>query len=149
MSERAVVPCGACSACCRGEAVILTDEDDAGQYETMPAMVEGVAYLVLAKRNGACVYLKEGRCSIHGRAPLMCRVFDCRKWLASMSRPEWRRLLREGKIDLDVVVAARSRMGTLTDEEREQAVAIGEARRAKAARAAGGRPPDQVGHLHR
>lgn len=87
----AAVPCRSirCTACCRGDLIfILPDQGDrASDYQTATiadhypdAPPELAAAVVLAQReNGECVYLGDDGCTIHDRAPAICRVFDCRK----------------------------------------------------------------------
>lgn len=78
----AYVPCDGCTACCRGERVILAPSDDPSTYLTVPAELDdGTPALMLDhKPNGDCIYLEDGGCSIHDRAPWACREFDCVKW---------------------------------------------------------------------
>jgi len=113
MSDRAVVPCNGCKACCRRERIILSEEhgDDLGQYVTVPTRRgDGpVGWMLQHKSNGDCVYLGADGCTIHDRAPWVCRQFDCRKWL--MGFPEaMQDLLLPDDIDGEVVKAARMRL---------------------------------------
>jgi Fe-S-cluster containining protein len=39
------------------------------------------------KANGDCIYLEEKGCSIHGRAPYMCRTMDCRTIPLRFNKP--------------------------------------------------------------
>jgi len=42
-------------------------------------VVDGRVQRILCRKpNGDCIYLIDGKCSIHGRAPKVCRDFDCR-----------------------------------------------------------------------
>lgn len=83
MTERVenLVPCGSCTACCRGEAIFLYPEhgDDPAEYETK--MFRG--RVILAHQlNGDCVYLDRLKgCTIHDRRPHICRKLDCRTLL--------------------------------------------------------------------
>ena len=111
-SERAHVPCGSCHRCCVSDLIVLHPEcgDDVFSYQTVPAInpLTGRACLALAQReNGHCVYLVAGRCSIHDRAPHICRTFDCRK--------QARRLAQgmPGLVADGVIRAGRQRMGSL------------------------------------
>lgn len=77
MTARASVPCGSCRKCCRHEAVILQQEDgDPAAYLTRE--LPNGDHVLRHKLNGECVYLRSYGCSIHERAPVMCRIFDCR-----------------------------------------------------------------------
>jgi Fe-S-cluster containining protein len=79
------VPCEGCGArCCRVNRIeLLPGLDDPAQYRT----TESRGALVLDRRaDGACWYLDENdRCTIHDRAPMMCRTYDCRVYSASQS----------------------------------------------------------------
>lgn len=68
------VDCGNCSACCY-QLVLLTENDVRAIYDT-EELAPGMFFL---KRtvNGACIYLKDNKCSIHNRRPQVCRAFDC------------------------------------------------------------------------
>lgn len=79
------VPCDGCGArCCRLNRIeLLPGVDDPAQYRTTASR----GALVLERRaDGACGYLGEDdRCTIHDRAPMMCRTYDCRVYSASQS----------------------------------------------------------------
>lgn len=83
MSERNVVPCNGCQACCKNERIILSAEhgDDPMLYACIPTRKGndgGVETMLRHKPNGECIYLTG--CGIHERAPWACRMFDCRRW---------------------------------------------------------------------
>jgi hypothetical protein len=121
MSE---VPCNGCTACCKNDVIFLRDEDNPKDYDTVWTIHRstGIGGLALKrKENGHCIYLIEDKgCSIHGRAPYNCRIFDCRKtWrdYLSLPRPQRRRLMKELQrqhlFGGEVVAAAKARMHTL------------------------------------
>lgn len=90
---RAHVPCGTCHECCRSEIVTLLPEEGDKLEDYEHAMVEtptGTIAALKHKPNGDCVYLGETGCTIHGRAPFICRVFDCRRWYLAHTRHERR-----------------------------------------------------------
>jgi Fe-S-cluster containining protein len=66
---------------------------------------------ILKRRpNGDCVYLGENGCTIHDRAPTVCRVFDCRDaYLNFMQHPrsERRRMIREKYVDPEIFEIGR------------------------------------------
>jgi Fe-S-cluster containining protein len=64
--------------CCQGDAIRLEPEDVPGDYETEPHPSIPGALMLAHKANGDCVYLEHYRCSIHDRAPSLCRTADCR-----------------------------------------------------------------------
>lgn len=119
------VPCAGCTACCKADLVMLHPEmgDRPETYETFMATnpLTGERGLALKhKPTGGCYYLGEKGCMIHGRAPAVCRTFDCRqlyKDLFSIPRPDRRRLMRkvrsEGLLSDDVMKAGRDRLHTL------------------------------------
>ena len=91
----AVVPCGPCRECCRHNIIKrIEGVDEPADYLTCrmedlePEMTrhpQGVAMkdeiVLQQKPNGDCVYLTPAGCSIWERAPVVCRVFDCRKYV--------------------------------------------------------------------
>ena len=107
MSVRASVPCNGCTACCRNDMIFLHPEhgDDASQYLTEPVVnpLTGKAGHMLAKApNGDCIYLGESGCTIHERAPVICREFDCGLMFAKWPRAERRRLTKQGMFGKEV-----------------------------------------------
>jgi len=72
------VPCNGCTLCCHGDAIRLTEEDNAADYLTEPHPYIPSALMLAHKQNGDCIYLNEKGCSIHDRAPSLCRSADCR-----------------------------------------------------------------------
>lgn len=94
----AAVPCGTCTLCCRNTWVILVPEmgDDPAQYQTVA--IEGQSFLARTS-DRACVYLGAAGCTIHDRAPYMCRAFDCREQYAQYNRQQRRELVKRGEID--------------------------------------------------
>lgn len=122
MADRSNVPCNGCTVCCRNELLFLHPEmgDNSADYETQPAInpFTGRIGLALKHRNGNCVYLGPSGCTIHDRAPAICREFDCRKLLRSIGgRPAQRRAVKTGLITKEVFTAARERMASLRDDD--------------------------------
>ena len=72
------VPCNGCTLCCQGDAIRLTEEDNTEDYLTEPHPYIPGALMLAHKPNGDCIYLAETGCSIHDRAPSLCRSADCR-----------------------------------------------------------------------
>ena len=117
MSERKVVPCEGCTACCRRERVILSPEhgDVIDDYLVTPNRkgIDGpVEWMLGHQLNGDCIYLGNNGCTIHDRAPWACRQFDCRRWLSGFPKA-MQELLLPDDIDGAVLAAARKRMHTL------------------------------------
>jgi hypothetical protein len=76
------VPCGDCTACCRGPRVII-DEASKDHYrcEPLPSASPGKkgVWALKQRDDGRCTYLgPSGRCEIYDRRPPPCRLYDCR-----------------------------------------------------------------------
>jgi Fe-S-cluster containining protein len=120
-TARVNVPCGACRLCCRSNSIVMLLEregDVVASYEHEVVDLPGAGRGPILKRkpNGECIYLGKNGCSIHDRAPAVCRVFDCRgAYLAFMDhpRPERRRMLKEGCVDGEILKRGRE----LLDED--------------------------------
>lgn len=122
MIERSDVPCNGCTECCQKDLIILHPEcgDDSEQYETMQTInpMTGKSCLALAhKPEGNCIYLGEDGCTIHDRAPAICREFDCRRFYLKLrketTRPERRRMIRAGLISSQLLKEGQARLHTL------------------------------------
>lgn len=120
---RTPVPCNGCRVCCQNELLFLHPEmgDRAEDYDTVPAVnpITGRRGLALrSKPNGECIYLGPGGCTIHDRAPAICKEFDCRRLLRKLGgRPAQRRALKTGMVTKELFDAARARMHTLEGAE--------------------------------
>ncbi len=101
-SPRRDVPCNGCTLCCKGDAIRLEDEDLAGMYATEPHPFIRGALMLAHKANGDCIYLHENSCSIHDRAPSLCKAADCRSVAARLDFDTARRLHALGKLDIRV-----------------------------------------------
>lgn len=124
------VPCNGCTACCQRDLIFLHPEhgDDPRNYpgNVMEAKhpLTGEQGLALKhKPNGGCVYVTDAGCSIHGKAPAICREFDCRrlaKSLLDLPRPErrrWQRMLGgQHLLSAEVFEAGKARMHTLKED---------------------------------
>ena len=122
MTDRAIVPCNGCFACCHNDTLVLHPEmgDDATQYETYDIahpITGEPAKALRHKPNGDCIYLDRATgCTIHDRAPAICREYDCRKMyqrLLTMNRAERRKLVYRGILSKEQIKAGRERLGTL------------------------------------
>ena len=88
------VPCNGCTLCCRGDAISIHPEygDVAADYQTVPHHIPELAQkgirMLAHKPDNSCIYLGENGCSIHGKAPALCREFDCRKMVQKHARPQ-------------------------------------------------------------
>ena len=121
MKEHVKVPCNGCRACCSQAVFLFPDEgDDQSQYETVEAVnpLSGkLSRMLRMKPNGDCHYLGTDGCTIYDRIPLMCRVFDCRRWYLKFTRRERRSMTAKGMLSKDIMDAGRARLPSL-DEHR-------------------------------
>ena len=78
--------CSQCGVCCKLFLINLTEEEyKSGRYETMfDEFVEDFeeaelvgANILAQKEDNSCIYLKDGKCSIHSFRPQSCRNFFC------------------------------------------------------------------------
>ena len=118
MLARANVPCGGCRACCRNDRIILHPEhgDDPASFEIEPTwnpLTNRPALMLKHKPNGDCIYLGEEGCTIHDRAPAICREFDCRRFFMKFSRAERRAGVSRGLLTKAILDAGRERMRSL------------------------------------
>jgi hypothetical protein len=91
--DQNAIPCGGCTECCKTDQVILRPEagDDVSSYAVeyiVSALYPGrrVPALKRDPATGACVYLTQGGCAIHGRAPWTCRRFHCARMFKALGR---------------------------------------------------------------
>lgn len=118
--QRADVPCGDCRLCCRSDVImLLPDEGDVVEsYEHIVVdLPEGRGAILKKGADGNCIYLGPEGCTIHDRAPLICRVFDCRRWFLSKTRIERRAMVKSGLADADIFEAGRKRAHTMTSQQ--------------------------------
>lgn len=112
MTETVHVPCNGCTLCCRNDMIFLhpEDGDDPSQYITEPVwnpLYKRAGLMLAKKEDGDCIYLGAHGCTIHDRAPVICREFDCGKMFDIFDRPTRRRLVKSGQISADVFAQGR------------------------------------------
>lgn len=121
MTKLGDVPCGPCRACCRYELIPLfpQDGDNLETYEHETKDIPGIGALHFLKhgKNGDCFYLGRDGCTIHDRAPVVCKTFDCRGWYIKHDRAQRREMVRQSPSSRTVLTAGRSRMATLDVNE--------------------------------
>ncbi len=96
------VPCNGCTLCCQGDAVSIQPEDDGQAYLTEPHPYIQGGLMIAHKPNGECVYLDAQGCTIHDRAPSLCRTADCRSLAVRLDFDAARMLHRMGRLDIRV-----------------------------------------------
>jgi Fe-S-cluster containining protein len=81
--------------------VLVDKGDDPAQYQTAVCFHPGKEpFLILDRKdNGDCVYLDEHGCTIHDRAPFICRDFDCRQLFKQSDRAGRRLAVKRGEVD--------------------------------------------------
>jgi uncharacterized protein len=63
--------------------------------------------------TGECIYLGRDGCTIHDRAPAICRAFDCREIFLSKPRAERLAMAKSGMVSNEVFSAGRKRLKKL------------------------------------
>jgi len=123
--EERTVPCNGCKRCCYADTLILHPEegDDYRQYlvdEVRHPITGKIVHALQHKEDGSCVYLGENGCTIHERAPAICRFFDCRLMYWTSTRPHRRRMEKLGYLEHAVHEEGRKRVDTLTEEDKRR-----------------------------
>src|SRR5450432_1435754 len=88
------VPCNGCRACCLHDMIPLLPErgDLIWTYKhEVVATAAGPKAVLQRGETGECIYLGRDGCTIHDRAPAICRAFDCRQLFLSKT-PAWSRM---------------------------------------------------------
>lgn len=115
--QRANVPCGSCHLCCKSEVLaLMPDEgDDVESYQHDLIDIPNIGNIPVLKHksNGDCIYLGDEGCTIHDRAPFICRIFDCRRWFLAHSRTDRRRMIADSIATKGVFAAGRDRLSSL------------------------------------
>lgn len=76
-------------------------------------VIEGLGAIVAKGTEGNCIYLGADGCTIHDRAPFICRIFDCRRWFLSKTRIERRTMVKSRLADAEIFKAGRKRLSSL------------------------------------
>ena len=110
------VPCNGCRACCLHDMIPLMPERGdliwTYKHEVIATAAEATAVLQCGQTGGG-IYLGQDGCTIHDRAPAICRAFDCREMFLSKSRPERLAMVKSGMVSNEVLSAGRKRFKTL------------------------------------
>ena len=99
---RKSVPCNGCTLCCQGDAIRLEAEDNAAEYITESHPFVPGARMLAHKTNGECIYLNDDGCTIHERAPSLCRIADCLGVAALLDFETAQKLHALGQLDIRV-----------------------------------------------
>jgi Fe-S-cluster containining protein len=98
--------CTQCGLCCQLFSINLDEaEYKSGKFKTIFGDLETFedfaeaevcgAHLLAQTDTGACIYLQEGKCSIHERRPAVCQEFFCRGTEPKFA--EMRKMVEEAK----------------------------------------------------
>lgn len=108
------VPCNGCVACCKSAVALYPENgDDPKAYESevfINPLTHAPGFKLKQRPNGECVYLGPEGCTIHDRAPSICRNFDCRVWYKRFPRKERRKLSASGALDWRILDEGRKRV---------------------------------------
>ena len=114
------VPCNGCTLCCQGDAVRLEAEDLTMGYQTEAHPYIKGALMLAHKPNGDCIYVNERGCSIHDRAPSLCRTADCRSLALRIDFETARALHRTGRLDLRVWDQGHKLLQAMAEQSRRE-----------------------------
>jgi len=94
------VPCNGCTLCCRTLIVPLAEEEYEQYQWAWITKRDGtrLGRALQRKPTGECVYLGEQGCTIHERAPHVCKRFDCRELFRKSDRAGRRAAVKSGKL---------------------------------------------------
>ena len=113
---RTDVPCGTCRLCCKVHFVFL-NEHEYDQYDWGWCMRTGqdgkqyaVGRVLNRKPNGDCIYLDDNGCTIHDRAPKVCREFDCRTLFLRSDRNGRRLAIKNGEVKHEIFEQGRLKL---------------------------------------
>lgn len=110
--------CDGCTACCKRDKIILGAEDVRSNYLHHKEWINSQEYDVLDRKpNGDCIYLAESGCSIHGKAPGICRRMDCRKLFLTTPQTVVERRVRQNPQMIHVYLAGAQRLHTLKEDK--------------------------------
>jgi Fe-S-cluster containining protein len=91
----AVVPCGACTACCTSSQFVHIGPDENDALAHIPAELRFRApglpkghFVMGYDERGHCPMLVDGDCSIYDHRPRTCRMYDCRIFAVTDVEPD-------------------------------------------------------------
>ena len=116
MSAIGDVSFGPCRACCRRNLIPLIPQrgDVIWTYEhEVIATLAGTVAVLRCAESGDCIYLGPDGCTIHERAPAVCRAFDCRDLFRRKTRDNRDAMLDSSTVSREVFSAGRKRLNTL------------------------------------
>lgn len=120
--------CGSCTACCDRDLIVLHPEcgDDPSRYDLVTVthpFTRQPALAIRPREDGkpGCRYLsrdpEKPGCTIYHQRPAVCREFDCRKLVRSLTTRKMKLAIRRGLASREVFAAGRERMHTLDGDD--------------------------------
>jgi hypothetical protein len=76
--------------------------------------------MIAHKPNGECIYLDEHGCTIHDKAPSLCRSADCRSLAARLDFETAMFLHRTARLDIRVWDQGHKLLETMVERERSR-----------------------------
>jgi hypothetical protein len=107
-TRRSAVPCDGCTLCCRTLIVPLAEEEfESYDWAWIEKDGKRLGRALKRRPDGACVYLGDRGCTIHGHAPHVCQRFDCRDLVVKWNRNERRHKINSGQLPKSLFVKGR------------------------------------------
>jgi hypothetical protein len=98
--------CGTCTACCRFDLNEAKKGDDLSLFVEQ-GVQNRVRWVLPRQENGDCAYLEHAACTVYQRRPSMCRIFDCRDYVATGVMPGSTSKVFEASTQWDLRTALR------------------------------------------
>jgi Fe-S-cluster containining protein len=113
--QSAKVPCGSCRRCCQTNSIVMLlpqhgDVVESYEHELVDLPGAGRGPILKRRPNGDCIYLGQHGCTIHDRAPVICRVFDCRTAFLAFNEhapSDRRRMIKGGMVEKQILDRGR------------------------------------------
>lgn len=119
--------CRGCTACCNMDLIVLHPEmgDNPADYETMEISHPLTGKPCIALKHTwpeGCFYKGEKGCKIYDKRPVICREFDCRKFVKQMPKSELKGMIEQGFVSIEVITQGKRLEKTLTGQERLECI---------------------------
>lgn len=108
------LPCDGCTACCRGEQLVVLFSDDDSRLLDRAVLKPNDTWIGWLRHNlnGDCAWLEAGRCAAYEFRPKVCRAFSCVGLWFGMPAGERLKMLRES-LGVDEIYLAAVRLHRL------------------------------------
>ena len=103
------VPCMAinCNRCCYLKTIVLRPDLGDDIKGLNAEWDNDLKKWLMPRKDGHCVYLVDGRCTMYETRPTICRKYDCRLTLATFTKRQLHNLYRTDKVYKRVVASAK------------------------------------------